>query len=283
MGLEAAPFCVVEDFCLVTSMEILLLYTCGFVFDKIYSTINKTEEQNMIYVMADIHGCYEEYKKLLEKINFCDEDELYVLGDVLDRGPEPIRVLQDMMLRPNVYPILGNHEYMALSVLQKLNVEITEENCETHLSDEDILSVLNWQMDGGKVTLDAFQKLSREEKEDVLDYLQEFSLYEEIAVNGKLYVLVHAGLNAFQKGKELDDYDLQDLIFHRADYTKNYFENEKIFLVTGHTPTFSIREDKIPLVYEGNGHIAIDCGCCYGKKLAVYCLNNGKAEYVEKL
>ena len=74
----------------------------------------------MIYVVSDIHGCYEEYKELLEKINFSDKDELFVVGDVVDRGPEPIRVLQDMMMRPNVYPILGNHDYIALKILKKL-------------------------------------------------------------------------------------------------------------------------------------------------------------------
>ena len=66
----------------------------------------------MVYVISDIHGCYDEYIELLKKINFCDEDELYILGDVVDRGAEPIKVLQDMMLRANVYPILGNHDYM---------------------------------------------------------------------------------------------------------------------------------------------------------------------------
>ena len=236
----------------------------------------------MIYVMSDIHGCYEEYRKLLEKIHFSDEDELYVLGDVVDRGPEPIKVLQDMMMRPNVYPVLGNHEYMALMVLSKLNVEVTEENCESHLSDTDILSMLNWQMDGGQVTMDAFQKLSRDDKADVLDYLQEFSLYEEVYVNDKRYVLVHAGLAEFDPEKELDEYELQDFLFHRPDYKKEHFADGKTILVTGHTPTFSIREDQQPLIYEGHGHLAIDCGCCYGKNLAVYCLDNGRIEYVRK-
>jgi serine/threonine protein phosphatase 1 len=41
----------------------------------------------MTYVIADIHGCYEQYKALLEKINFSASDTLYVLGDVIDRGP----------------------------------------------------------------------------------------------------------------------------------------------------------------------------------------------------
>ncbi len=34
----------------------------------------------MRYLISDVHGCYEEYRELLEKIHFSDEDELYVLG-----------------------------------------------------------------------------------------------------------------------------------------------------------------------------------------------------------
>ena len=82
----------------------------------------------MQYVMSDLHGCYEEYMQALKEINFTDDDILYVDGDVLDRGPEPIRILQDMMMRANVYPLLGNHEFMALQVLRKLGVEITDES-----------------------------------------------------------------------------------------------------------------------------------------------------------
>ena len=44
----------------------------------------------MRYVIADIHGCYNEYRQLLEKIDFSQKVELYVLGDAVDRGPEPI-------------------------------------------------------------------------------------------------------------------------------------------------------------------------------------------------
>ena len=54
----------------------------------------------MIYVMSDLHGMYSSYLKMLRKIHFCDADMLYILGDVIDRGPQPIQILQDMMLRP---------------------------------------------------------------------------------------------------------------------------------------------------------------------------------------
>lgn len=236
----------------------------------------------MIYVISDIHGCYEEYMKLLEKIQFSQEDELYVLGDVVDRGPEPIKVLQDMMLRPNVYPILGNHDYMALKVLKKLNVEIKEDNVDNHLAGDDLMDYLYWMQDGGNTMSEKFRKLSPEEKEEILEYLQDFSVCEEVFVGDKRFILVHADLHGFEEDKDLDDYALGDFIFHRAEYGKRYFKDENTVVVTGHTPTVSIREDKMPLVYQENGHLAIDCGCVYGERLAVYCLDDGRVEYVEK-
>ena len=41
----------------------------------------------MTYCISDIHGEYGRYLEMLEKINFSDEDKLYVLGDVIDRNP----------------------------------------------------------------------------------------------------------------------------------------------------------------------------------------------------
>ena len=74
----------------------------------------------MVYCMSDIHGNYEGYKNLLEKVDFKEEDTLYVLGDVIDRGKQSIKILQDMMIRPNVVPIIGNHEYMGIQRYPKI-------------------------------------------------------------------------------------------------------------------------------------------------------------------
>ena len=88
----------------------------------------------MNYVISDIHGHYDKYLQMLKKINFQEEDNLYVLGDVLDRGPDGIKILQDMMMRLNVIPILGNHEYMALMVLERLCVEVREDNYDSQVN-----------------------------------------------------------------------------------------------------------------------------------------------------
>ena len=231
----------------------------------------------MIYVMSDLHGCYEEYLKALDLISFSSEDTLYVLGDVVDRGKEPIRLLQDMMARDNVYPLIGNHEYMAMKVLAKLCVEITEDNVEDHLTVEDMEAYYHWMQDGGNVTLEQFKALSYEEKMDILDYLDEFALYEEIEVNGRDYLLVHAGLEPFEKNKSLDDYGLQ-MIFKRCNYDQQYFDDT--YVITGHTPTIMIDQNYKGKIYEKNHHIAIDCGCVFGFGLGVYCLDTQEKFYI---
>ncbi|MBD5474847.1 MAG: fructose-bisphosphatase class III [Lachnospiraceae bacterium] len=69
----------------------------------------------MTYVISDIHGNFEKYEDMLELIHLSDEDGLYVIGDVIDRGPDGIKILKDVMERPNAHMILGNHELMALT------------------------------------------------------------------------------------------------------------------------------------------------------------------------
>ena len=235
----------------------------------------------MKYVISDIHGCYDEYMELLEKINLRDEDELYILGDVVDRGPEPMKVLQDMMMRVNVFPIIGNHDFVTLLMLRKLSEKITEENVESYLSDEELEEYMKWMKEGASTTVKDFLRLDEGERQDILEYFGEFSAYHEIELNGKRFVLVHAGINNFDENLPIDEYSLHDLLFCRMDYSKRYFSDENTYVITGHTPTPAFREDKKPLVYEENGHIAVDCGCVFGGRLAAYCLDTGEVYYVE--
>ena len=82
----------------------------------------------MIYVCSDIHGHYDKYLAMLKAIGLRSSDTLWVLGDVIDRGPEGCRVLLDMMGRPNVIPILGNHEFTAAVCLPWLMEEVTDQS-----------------------------------------------------------------------------------------------------------------------------------------------------------
>lgn len=51
----------------------------------------------MIYTISDIHGHYDKYSEMLEKINFGDKDTLYVLGDIIDRYDDGIKIMLDMI------------------------------------------------------------------------------------------------------------------------------------------------------------------------------------------
>ncbi|MBQ6240730.1 MAG: serine/threonine protein phosphatase [Firmicutes bacterium] len=235
----------------------------------------------MKYVISDIHGCYAEFLALLREIHFSDSDELYVLGDFLDRGPEPVRLTHDLMARPNVFPLLGNHEYMALSVLRRLSVEITADNVDDYLTPEDLLSYSYWMKDGGDVTIRQYLRLDAEQREAFLEYLEECELYADLTIGGRRFVLVHAGLNDYEKhGENLEEYGPQDLLFTRPDYERKYFRDPQTTLISGHTPVQAIRYDHSTDIYRSHDNIDIDCGCCFGGALAAYCMDTDKVTYV---
>lgn len=231
----------------------------------------------MHYVISDIHGCYQEYLEALESIEFQDQDTLYVLGDCVDRGYAPIDLLKDMMMRPNVIPLVGNHELEASMILSRLCVEITENNYRSHLDEEFMEELGVWFANGGHTTLEQFQRLSRDEQWEIQSYLEEFSLYEEIVVEGRSYLMVHAGLEPFDPYKELNNYGIMELLYSRPDYEKPYFQDR--FTITGHTPTPSQPGNQGTIIKKNN-HIAIDCGCVFGYNLAVLCLETGEEWYI---
>ena len=232
----------------------------------------------MQYIIADIHGCYEEYLELMNKIELVAEDHLYILGDALDRGPEPMKVLLDLMNRQNVTYIIGNHDYLFLYFIRKLGLDLSKAE---NMSEDDISDFLAYLEDGGLSSIEAFMKLSEEEKQAVCDFLKEGNVYDDVIVGNKRYVLVHAGISGFSEDKALDEYGFLDFIYERTDYSRRYYRDNNTYVITGHTPTMYINADSSSNVYIGNGHIAIDCGCIYGGKLAAYCIENGSIMYVD--
>jgi len=234
----------------------------------------------MTYVMSDLHGQFEKYQKMLALISFSDEDVLYVLGDVVDRGDGSAKLLRDMSMRVNVYPILGNHDLMAAVMLRKLCVEITDENYAYSLDEETLEAIALWQEDGGKPTLDAFLALEQDERTDLLEYLDEFMLYEELDLNGKKFILVHGGIPYAKRNVPMEEQNAEDLLSVRPDYGKRY-SPEGSYLVTGHTPTALISPQYQGKIYRQNGHIAIDCGAGFGLPLGCIRLEDMKEFYVE--
>lgn len=230
------------------------------------------------YVMADIHGEYDKFIKMLQHIDFNSDDTLYIVGDVIDRGPDSVKLLKDLSLRDNVYTIVGNHELVARLVLRKLLVEVTDDNADSHLDAETIGMYLEWSANGGSSTIKEFQKLPLEERFDLLDFLDEFTLYEIIDIGPKTFILVHGGLGNYAPGKKLSQYTPDELTFCRPDYNINYFKDPDVFVVSGHTPTLAITGD--PNIYYNGNNIVIDCGAAYGGRLACLRLDDMKEFYV---
>lgn len=232
----------------------------------------------MIYVIGDVHGKCEQLKDLIKKMKLRPEDELYILGDIIDRGPDSVKALRFLMSLPNCHCIAGNHEVMLLENMKFLMNEITDDFL-NHLSEQNMELLVNWINNGASGTISEFSKLSKEEMKDLLEFVGDFEAYAELEVNGQKYLLVHAGLGNFAEDKELYDYAIEELVWTRADYEAPYYQD--VIVVTDHTPTQKILNNPRPgYIFRGNNHIAMDCGACYPHgRLAGICLETGEEFY----
>lgn len=201
------------------------------------------------YCMSDIHGDYERYQKMLELIQFSDNDTLYIIGDVIDRRPRGVDVLLDIMERENVHMLLGNHEHMCLQVFDPLY------DLEAHQL---------WKNNGGSKTYaDLKYKRTPSERVRVLRYLRGLPDHFDLEVNGRVFHLVHGYPS---------DY-LSQRLWERPKPEAPAPFDDRIAII-GHTPTYFLdtedrEEDKLKIWY-GNGVIDIDCGC--GHTLECCCL-----------
>lgn len=58
----------------------------------------------------DIHGCYTEFSLLVKKLEIQNHDSVYILGDMINKGPESFQVLEYIYKQLNFTAILWNHE-----------------------------------------------------------------------------------------------------------------------------------------------------------------------------
>lgn len=231
----------------------------------------------MTFVIGDIHANKEKYFAMLEKLAPTDEDAVFVLGNVIATGEGGIEILKDMMYRSNLFPILGEHEYYAKKLFPLIAKADTVDGAKALLSGEDRELFEKWLSMKSEKTVSDFLSLDEENKESIIDYLSEFTPYEEIEAGEKTFVLVHAGIDNFDENKTLDDYAEEDFVFAKTDYGKVYFSDS--YLVTGHTPTALIDRSLAGKVYAKKRHLALDCGVSFGGKLAAVCLEKLKVYY----
>lgn len=206
----------------------------------------------MTYVISDIHGCYDKYIKMLELIELSDNDTLYVLGDVIDRGPDGIKILFDMMKRKNVIPIIGNHESMALGIMRT--------SSDGYDDTYDTKAYITWMYNGGTPTFDAFMSLNAAERRQIRNYIDSFMIYAMVTVGGRNFHLSHT-LPEYDPDKDIHDVTYLEFIWGEPDYDMVYDENT--LFVTGHTPTGFIDPEYEGRIWRKNNHIAIDCGAVF--------------------
>jgi bis(5'-nucleosyl)-tetraphosphatase (symmetrical) len=72
----------------------------------------------MVYLLGDIQGCCDALRRLLQKIDFsASRDQLYALGDLVNRGPQSLATLQTLAgLGASAQCLLGNHDLHLLAV-----------------------------------------------------------------------------------------------------------------------------------------------------------------------
>lgn len=69
------------------------------------------------YAVGDLQGCLEPLKCLLKQVNFnTDRDQLWLVGDLINRGPQSLETLQFVYaMRDNIVSVLGNHDLHLLA------------------------------------------------------------------------------------------------------------------------------------------------------------------------
>jgi len=120
----------------------------------------------MIYLVGDLQGCCSPFERLLQTIDFSpSRDHIYVLGDLVNRGPDSLGVLRRLRELDNAATcLLGNHDLHLLAVAHGVR--------KPHRSD----------------TLGAI--LDAPDRDDWLNWIRQ----QRLAVHAHGWLMVHAGI-----------------------------------------------------------------------------------------
>lgn len=239
----------------------------------------------MIYAISDLHGRYDRYKKVIAKIK--DDDELYILGDCIDRGEEGIDIIQDIRGRSNVHLLLGNHELLLLDALSSLvNQNMTLDEL-MYTESYDL-----WMYNGGYPTLKSL--LDKDLLQDVFNYIYtEVELYKIVEVNNEKIYLGHGSV--LRNYEEVGSMSLKDYLDAKLSYNilftslwespfkypmkMDYGLDKYVF---GHKYVQQFGSNK--MIVRDN-MIDIDGGCAMGasrdNSLILLCLDTMKEEYIK--
>ncbi|MBR3524560.1 MAG: metallophosphoesterase [Lachnospiraceae bacterium] len=156
------------------------------------------------FVISDIHGHFDTFMKLLELIDFGDSDFMYIVGDVIDRGSDGIRILQYIMRQKNMELFLGNHELMMLNAIDFARKRdqglIRIDPYDDHLTPVELWA---HPANGGEETQLDFYMLSEKDRNELEEYLRSLRLIKRIRIGERSYHISHSYSLPDRFGKEL--------------------------------------------------------------------------------
>ncbi len=190
------------------------------------------------FAIGDIHGCAATFKYMLfEELKIQPQDEIYCLGDYIDRGIDSKGVVDIILtLRHQgykIYTLRGNHEQMMM---------------ESSRRQEDFYL---WFRNGGSTTLQSF---GIDLYNDIQELYKSFFEQTKYYIETPEYIFAHAGLN-FQSENILED---KEAMLWERDYKCPEILPGNRILIHGHTP----KPLKFILKQKSNC-INIDGGCVY--------------------
>lgn len=216
------------------------------------------------YVLSDLHGQYDKFMDMLKLTKFNDNDKMYILGDIFDRGPDPLKILDYIICKKNIDFIPGNHEYMFLEFYNTYDARL-------------------WSYNGGKTTMTQLMKRGEDYLKALYDYLTKLPL---IKIHDK-FILTHAGLYL---PKNQNQYTLQEILsLQNAEFnlwSRSNINNERQYkdytVICGHTPTLYVDPDQYQMsIVRRKGTIYIDCGATFSDgRLACLRLEDNKEFYI---
>lgn len=253
-----------------------------------------------IYVISDIHGFYNRFMDLLNKAHFNQEkDELYILGDICDRGPHSKEMLEWAYEQSShVHFLRGNHDDFLVTYMRKWdnliqNCKVTEDYELQSYKYDFVYNNLWTSYNGGLLTFEYLSNLPKSKREDIVNWIDRWPFYYDIEVNGQRFILVHAGLAphgarmndmGFADGKkdwfEIDGIEVpqysQTMLWIRDNWFYTDTEELPFITVFGHTSTsyiydslvwvledvddFKIKGEPERILKFGGNKIAIDTG-----------------------
>lgn len=208
--------------------------------------------------MSDIHGNQARFENVMQKIKLQPEDTLYILGDVVDRFPDGIRILRQIMKMPNVKMLLGNHEYMMLEALYN-PIQKRDWDNEDYVRHNNLN---RWYYNGGDVTHNYLKHIRKSIRQEVFEFLSNLPLNIPVEVNGQKFLLIHGGV---ADNFEQNNYRFDDKTTYAVWSRDSRYEAipDDTILIFGHTPTDHFQRKRPMEMWQYGNYIGIDCGSGY--------------------